>query len=113
MAVWPVLGDGSWCSGREIGSVVGWDRAVDESEETELKVVCSDCEAFSRIANWQNTEIYWKTENAYVQKFHRLINGWSISGKFLELPPEKWAAPSTNYASSSIEQCMESTYTKK
>ena len=44
--------------------------------------------------------------------FHHVINGSSISGTFLKLPPEKCAAPSANCAIDSIELCMESSYTK-
>ena len=47
-----------------------------------------------------------------MQKFHCLINGRSISSKFLELPFGKQATASANCASDSIELCMESTYTK-
>ena len=54
-----------------------------------------------------------KSELLYATAFHHAINGSSISGKFLELPPEKSDAPSTNCASDSIEPCMKSTYTKK
>ena len=44
--------------------------------------------------------------------FHHVINGSSISGKFLKLSPGKWDAHSTNSPSDSIELGMESTYTK-
>ena len=53
-----------------------------------------------------------KLKVVYVTTFHHVINGSLISGMFLKLRPEKWAAPRANCTIDSIELCLEPIYTK-